>query len=52
METERSSSVTVDVNPNKSWRCCKCSHQNHHDKWVCNDPACRHERCNKCTDLD
>jgi hypothetical protein len=52
MQTETSSSVTVEVNPNKSWRCCKCRHENHHDKWVCSDPACGHERCNNCTDLD
>lgn len=33
----------------ESWKCCKCRHENYHDKWQCND--CRHERCKDCKDL-
>lgn len=52
MQIDTPTSVTLEVNPNKSWRCCKCGHENHDAKWVCNDPNCRHDRCNNCTDLD
>jgi hypothetical protein len=43
-------SEELEVNPNKSWKCCKCRHENYNDKWVCS--GCGHDRCNNCTDLE
>ena len=45
LKLEESSTVEMT----NSWKCCKCRHENYHDKWQCSD--CRHERCNNCTDL-
>jgi len=35
----------------KSWKCCKCKHENYYNEWKCSDPACGHDRCRNCTDL-
>lgn len=51
-QTGISAITTNTKNPvamTNSWKCCKCRHENYHDKWVCND--CKHERCKNCKNL-
>ncbi len=52
MQTDKTINARVEVNLNKSWRCCRCRHENHDHKFKCSDSACGHDRCNNCTDLD